>query len=190
MSTVTINNSPIHSQSSLSAVYGETGPNWARFHTGIDFIPSGGTPANPLLYSVCTGEVVQVNLTPSASLGNNVVIRDNSDGTYWRYCHMVTGSVQSFVGQQINTGSIIGTMGATGNVTGVHLHLEHSTTIAWNYDTFLNPATALGIPNVRGTIVLYDGTTPPTPPTPPVPPQNIRKKKFPWFIIWSKRRNY
>ena len=40
-----------------------------------------------------------------------------------------------------------------GNVTGIHLHLELSTTMAWDYDTFLNPSTALGIPNERGTKV-------------------------------------
>ena len=47
-----------------------------------------------------------------------------------------------------------------GNVTGIHLHLELSSTMAWNYDTFLNPSTALGIPNKRGTIVKYDGSSP------------------------------
>lgn len=184
MATVTINNSPIHSQSSLSAVFGETGPNWARFHTGIDFIPSGGTVPNPLLYSVCIGEVVEVNLTPSAKLGNNVVIKETATGLYWRYCHMVTGSVLITQGQSVNTGTVIGTMGATGNVTGVHLHLECATTKGWNYDTFVNPAVQLGIPNVRGTIVLYDGTTPPTPPTPPLE----KKKKFPWSVYAEKFR--
>lgn len=184
MATVTINNSPIHSQSSLSAVFGETGPNWARFHTGIDFIPSGGTVPNPLIYSVCIGEVVEVNLIPSAKLGNNVVIKETATGLYWRYCHMVTGSVRVTQGEQVNTGTVIGKMGATGNVTGVHLHLECSTTKGWNYDTFVNPAVQLGIPNVRGTIVLYDGTTPPTPPTPPLE----KKKKFPWSVYAEKFR--
>ena len=183
MATVTINNSPIHSQSSLSAVFGETGPNWARFHTGIDFIPSGGTMPNPLIYSVCIGEVVEVNLTPSASLGNNVVIKETATGLYWRYCHMVTGSVRVVLGDQVNTGTVIGTMGATGNVTGVHLHLEGATTQGWNYDTFVNPAVQLGIANVRGTIVLYDGTIPPTPPV-----TNMKKKKFPWPVYAEKFR--
>ena len=54
-----------------------------------------------------------------------------------------------------------------GNVSGVHLHLELATSPVWNYDTFLNPSTALGIPNVRGTIVKYDGSIPPIPPPTP-----------------------
>lgn len=169
MSTVTINNSPIHSDSSLSAVYGETGPNWARFHTGIDFIPHGSTPSNPDIFSVCSGTVVQVSNSTTLWHGNMVLILDPVTNKYWRYCHMVNGSITVSVGQQVTTTTKLGVMGATGNVTGVHLHLECSTTPVWNYDTFVNPAVQLGIPNVRGTIVLYDGTTPPTPPTPPTP---------------------
>ena len=47
-----------------------------------------------------------------------------------------------------------------GNATGIHLHLEYSTSPNWSYDNFLNPSTALGIPNERGTIVKYDGSAP------------------------------
>lgn len=60
MAEVTINNSPVHSDSILTAVYGETGPSWARFHTGIDFAPYGSTGTNPDLYSVCNGVVYSV----------------------------------------------------------------------------------------------------------------------------------
>lgn len=66
-----------------------------------------------------------------------------------------------------------------GNVTGIHLHLELSTTMAWDYDTFLNPSTALGIPNERGTIVKYDGSAPP-----PIP---IKTKSNKWWQIYSKK---
>lgn len=66
MATVTINNSPIHSDSSLSAVYGDMGPNWANFHTGIDFIPYGSTPSHPDIFSVCTGTVVQISTDVSS----------------------------------------------------------------------------------------------------------------------------
>lgn len=75
-------------------------------------------------------------------------------------------------------------MGATGNVTGRHLHLECSTSSTWSYDYFLNPATELGIPNVRGTIINYSGETPPTPPT----PEEVKRKKFPWALYSRKLR--
>ena len=157
MSEVTINNSPVHSQSILTAVYGETGPSWARFHTGIDFAPYGTTPANPELYSVCTGTVY--SKTFDNTLGNQILIQDDN-GKYWRYCHMQQPSTLN-VGDRVTLQTKVGIMGDTGNVTGIHLHLEYATTPSWNYDTFLNPATALGIPNERGTIVNYSGIVPP-----------------------------
>lgn len=181
MATVTIPNSPVHSDTVLTAVYGETGSHWAQFHTGTDFAPTGSTPANPTLFSVCTGTVVQIRYT--SALGNQILIKDDVTGNYWRYCHMQSPSPLS-VGNRVNTGTQVGVMGMTGNVTGVHLHLELSTTIAWDYNTFLNPSIALGIPNVRGTIVKYDGTAPP--PEPPTPTSEKKKRKFP-FVLYARK---
>lgn len=179
MAEVTINNSPVHSDSILTAVYGETGPNWSRFHTGTDFAPYGSTPARPTLYSVCNGTVVNViHYTGTQALGNQAVIQDSITGNYWRYCHMTQILVST--GDTVTTSSQVGVMGDTGNVTGVHLHLEYSTTSGWDYDSFLNPSDALGIPNLRGTIVHYDGTIPPTP-TP------SEKKGWKWQI-WHRCR--
>ena len=110
MATVTIPNSPVHSDTVLTAVYGETGPNWARFHTGTDFAPTGSTPANPPLFSVCDGEVVRV--TYDGTLGNQIQIKDDATGNYWRYCHMRNASPLS-VGDRVNTGTQVGVMGAT-----------------------------------------------------------------------------
>ena len=177
MAEVTINNTPIHSDSILAAVYGETGPNWSRFHTGIDFSPYRTTETNPPIFSVSEGTVYSKGF--DSSLGNNILIQDNN-GKFWRYCHMKEPSTLN-VGDNVNTGTQLGIMGATGNVTGIHLHLEYATTSTWNYDTFLNPAEQLGIPNQRGTIVHYDGTIPPT------PTQN--KNKWKWFMTRGKRIN-
>lgn len=185
MAEVTINNSPVHSDTILTAVYGETGPNWSRFHTGTDFAPYGSTPARPDLYSVCTGVVInKVSYTGTQALGNQIIIQDLVTGYYWRYCHM-TNPTPLNIGDNVNTSTIVGQMGATGNVTGVHLHLEYSTTSGWDYDSFLNPSDALGIPNERGTIVHYNGTTPPEP---PLPTGAGKKKKFPWVLYANKLR--
>lgn len=180
MSEVTINNSPVHSDSILTAVYGETGPSWARWHTGTDFAPYGTTPANPPLFSVCSGTVYSKSY--DGTLGNQIIIQDSVTGNYWRYCHMQSASPLN-VGDTVNTGTQVGIMGDTGNVTGIHLHLEYATSPVWNYDTFLNPSTALGIPNERGTIVHYDGTIPPTPPV----PTNKNFKK--WLMAKAKKIN-
>ena len=168
MSTVTINNSPIHSDSILTAVYGETGPNWSRFHTGTDFAPYGDTSANPELYSVCDGIVN--NILYDDTLGNQIIIEDEN-GNYWRYCHMQYASNLN-IGDTVSINSKVGIMGDTGNVTGIHLHLEYSTSPIWNYDNFLNPSEALGIPNERGTIVKWSS----------IIPIFKKRKKFPWRI--------
>ena len=74
--------------------------------------------------------------------------------------------------------------GATGNVTGIHLHLEYASTQSWNCNTFLNPADELQIPNEIGTIVKYDGSIPPTPP----PPFRLKSSHFPWVLYADKLR--
>ena len=160
MAEVTINNSPIHSDAILTAVFGETGSSWAQYHTGTDFAPYGNTPTNPNLYSVCLGTVY--SKTYDETLGNQIIIQDSQTGNYWRYCHMKNASPLN-VGDTVNTNTVVGIMGATGNVTGIHLHLEYATSPIWNYDTFLNPSEALEIPNERGTIVHFDGSMPPIP---------------------------
>lgn len=187
MSTVTINNSPLHIDATLTAVYGEQGSYWSNFHTGTDFVPYGlGAPTNPDLFSVCSGVVENVINTPTSALGNQIVIKDNSTGNYWRYCHMKDSSPLS-IGDTVDTFTKVGNLGATGNVTGPHLHLEYSSVPYWDntYTYFLNPSDALGIPNVRGTIVKFDGTPPPPTPT-------EREKGFKWWIFTKsikQRRN-
>lgn len=175
MSTVTIYNSPLHIISMLTAVYGETGSNWSNYHTGIDFVSYLGV-MNPNLYSVCVGVVIKKEY--DTTLGYQIVIQDTLTGNYWRYCHMKEESELS-VGDSVDTYTKVGILGGTGNVTGDHLHLEYSTSEYWGYDYFLNPADALGIPNERYTIIIYDGD---------IPTYSTKKNKFPWQLISKKLR--
>ena len=106
------------------------------------FQQHGTSENNPDLYSCCTGTVVYVytqsqGTTPS--LGNQVQIRDDRTGYYFRYCHMLYGSITVQVGDRVTTATKIGKMGNTGNSTGTHLHLECSTGQAWQCGTFLSP---------------------------------------------------
>lgn len=109
MATVTIPNSPVHSDSILTAVFGETGSMWQRFHTGTDFAPTGSTPANPPLFSVCNGIVH--SKTYDSTLGNQIIIKE-TETKYWRYCHMQSPSTLN-VGDNVTTMSQVGIMGAT-----------------------------------------------------------------------------
>ena len=116
--------------------------------------------------------------------GNQVQILDHRTGLYYRYCHMLYGSIVVNVGDNVTTATRVGKMGNTGNSTGTHLHLEASTTQSWNCSNFVDPCQPLGFPNERGTIVHWDGSTPPG----PTPVDRI-KKKFPWVIYFRKLRN-
>ena len=186
MSEVTINNSPVHSDSIITRAYGIVDSSYScGWHTGVDFAPYGQTETNPILYSVKLGTVVYVNNTDNVALGVQCQIQDD-DGAYWRYCHMALNSLQVQVGDRVNINTPIGRMGATGNVTGIHLHLEKSTTLAWQCSTFLNPCTELNIPNETGTIVKWKEIIPPT-------PTLIKKNKFKWVLYtnkFRKRRNF
>ena len=82
------------------------------WHTGVDFAPYGTTENNPILYPVKEGRVVYINTDTSKALGVQAQILD-SEGHYWRYCHMVSGSLQVSVGQEVTLNTPIGRMGAT-----------------------------------------------------------------------------
>ncbi|MFD7502773.1 M23 family metallopeptidase [Streptomyces sp. NPDC059850] len=105
--------------SSVSTGYQASSGLWSSgSHTGIDFSASTGTEVQ----SVGMGEVVEAGW--GGSYGNNVVIKMN-DGTYTQYGHL--SSIGVSVGEKVTPGQQIGLSGATGNVTGPHLHFEART---------------------------------------------------------------
>ncbi|MFC8421327.1 M23 family metallopeptidase [Streptomyces sp. NPDC057236] len=101
-------------------------------HTGVDFHAASGTPVQ----SVGIGTVVEAGW--GGSYGNQVVIKMH-DGTYTQYAHL--SSIGVSVGQQVAAGQQIGLSGATGNVTGAHLHFEART--GADYGSDLDPVSYL-----------------------------------------------
>ncbi|MEI5099146.1 M23 family metallopeptidase [Streptomyces sp. PmtG] len=100
----------------LTSHFGDSGSMWSSGrHTGLDFAGSAGAP----LKAVGTGTIKEAGWVPS--YGYRTVL-ELKDGTEIWYCHQSSLGVS--VGQKVSTGEVIGRMGATGNVTGVHLHLE------------------------------------------------------------------
>lgn len=89
------------------------------FHGGVDFTPLAAGSKLPT-YAVGRGVVYGVGLGGKAA-GLNVMLR-LSDGSLWWYCHLSRVDVAK--GQAVADGQQIGHIGATGNTTGVHLHLE------------------------------------------------------------------
>ncbi|MDT0389551.1 M23 family metallopeptidase [Streptomyces dubilierae] len=110
----------------VSTGYKAGGAVWSSgSHTGIDFHAATGTS----VHAVGAGTVVEAGW--GGAYGNQVVIKMN-DGTYTQYGHL--SSVGVSVGQQVTPGQQIGLSGATGNVTGPHLHFEARTSPEYGSD--------------------------------------------------------
>lgn len=86
-----------------------------RHHNGVDLAAPDGTP----IRAIKNGVVVFAD--PHGAYGNLIVIKHKGDYTsHYGHCSKVLVRT----GQQIRAGQIIGEVGATGKVTGAHLHLE------------------------------------------------------------------
>ena len=83
-------------------------------HSGVDLRAATGTP----VYAAAAGKVVELGRNHKA--WGNYVIVESAGGYRQRYAHLHTVNVASK--QQVNEGQQLGTAGATGNVTGSHLH--------------------------------------------------------------------
>ncbi|MFJ6747677.1 M23 family metallopeptidase [Streptomyces sp. NPDC091266] len=98
----------------LTASFGQAGDRWSADHTGQDFAAPTGTPVK----AVHSGTITQAGW--AGSYGYRVVLTLD-DGTELWFCHL---SSMVKTSGKVNTGDVIARVGATGNVTGPHLHLE------------------------------------------------------------------
>jgi murein DD-endopeptidase MepM/ murein hydrolase activator NlpD len=99
----------------IGAHFGEYG-SWSRYHTGLDFRASYGTPiravkAGVVLYAGNSGDWA----------GNHVAIK-HADGMTTMSSHMSSMAVSA--GQAVRAGQVIGHVGQTGRAFGAHLHFE------------------------------------------------------------------
>ncbi|MCI3270801.1 M23 family metallopeptidase [Streptomyces cylindrosporus] len=114
------------SGATIGTGYHVAGSMWSSgYHTGVDFVVPTGTP----LKAVGAGTVVSAGW--GGAYGNQVVIK-LADGYYAQYGHLSQLSVSA--GQTVTEGQQIGLSGATGNVTGPHLHFEIRTTPDYGSD--------------------------------------------------------
>jgi murein DD-endopeptidase MepM/ murein hydrolase activator NlpD len=101
----------------------------ASIHKGADFRAASGTP----VHASNSGTVVLAR--PLYFEGNCVVI-DHGLGLYTLSMHFSRIDVKE--GQHVNTGDVLGLSGATGRVTGPHLHWA----VRW-HDAYLDPVKLL-----------------------------------------------
>lgn len=100
----------------LSTKFGKTGPHWRGIpHSGLDFDGNTGDA----IFAVADGVVREVSTR--GGYGRTITIT-HGDGVASMYAHLSSTEVK--VGQQVKSGERIARLGATGNVSGSHLHLE------------------------------------------------------------------
>lgn len=123
---------PLIDKYSISSPFGSRGE---EHHDGIDL----ATSENNLVYAASEGIVESVGFDNSA--GNYVIVK-HLNGLYTNYFHLNSQTVRA--GQSVNLGTVLGTVGSTGNSTGPHLHFGISYQAWGNY---LSPSSLLNFSN-------------------------------------------
>ncbi len=113
---------PIQGNPPISSPFGDTrtfvytdGSQASTYHSGIDFAVVQGTPVK----ACGAGKVV---LSQMRKLTGETVVIEHLPGVYSDYFHLSKRLVE--VGALVQQGQLIGYSGATGLVTGPHLHWE------------------------------------------------------------------
>ncbi len=86
-----------------------------KAHNGVDYVAPMGTP----IMAAGDGKVIESSM--KGANGNYVVIQ-HSNGIVTKYLHLSKRDVKR--GDKVKQGDIVGRLGATGRVTGAHLHYE------------------------------------------------------------------
>jgi murein DD-endopeptidase MepM/ murein hydrolase activator NlpD len=102
-------------RSRFGALRSYNGGPYDSFHGGVDF---SGAEDRPIT-APAPGVVV---LAEPLTVRGNATIIDHGWGVFTGYWHQSAIQVQA--GQRVETGQVIGYQGATGRVTGPHLHWE------------------------------------------------------------------
>lgn len=97
------------------------GPRWGTIHAGIDIASNESPP----IVAPTSMRITGVTEGWGGGYGTNVTaVATDGTGYSFRFAHMVPGSPKVSVNQEVSKGAEIGTMGTSGDSTGIHLHFE------------------------------------------------------------------
>lgn len=128
---------PAQESRGVTCPYGKPGSSWATGeHGGIDY----GCPNGDPVYAMWAGTVTPN--TWGSAYGTQLVIDhdklpDGSPGLWAVYAHLSGREVAP--GDRVTAGQLIGRSGATGNVSGPHLHVEVQRDSQWRQGNYVDP---------------------------------------------------
>jgi murein DD-endopeptidase MepM/ murein hydrolase activator NlpD len=100
-------------------------------HTHHDFPAVDiAAPMGSPLYALANAIVVRSWSTPDPACGIGLTLRA-FDGQVWTYCHLSVLDPNIVPGAQLTAGEAVGLVGATGDATGPHLHLQLQPPTEW-----------------------------------------------------------
>lgn len=120
----------------ITTPYGQKGSAWATGeHGGVDF----GCPTGDPVYSMWGGSITGASW--GSAYGTQLVIDhdhlpDGSPGLWAVYAHLKSKVRTS---GRVEAGELIGYSGATGNVSGPHLHVEVQRASSWKQGNYTDP---------------------------------------------------
>lgn len=153
----------------LTGMYGVQRP--THMHVGVDL----ATPVPINMYSILDGTVIHKGNTNAR--GNYIVIKGVNNYAFL-YQHMAASSPLN-IGDNIKIGQFVGVEGTTGEITGLHLHMEMQilNDRDWYFGNdisyYINPCDYMGFPNQTGISIYYDGIV-----VPPEPPRHKTKWSY------------
>ena len=95
-------------------------------YPAVDIAAPLGSPA----YALADAIVVRSWTAPDPSCGIGLTM-STSDGQTWTYCHLAVLDPAVVAGAHLSAGQQVGLVGATGDATGPHLHLQLQPPDAW-----------------------------------------------------------
>ena len=87
-------------------------------------------PAGAPVFALGSGVVERAWRSPDPACGVGLLLR-TADGRGWVYCHLAMLEPAVAAGLRVTAGAPLGLVGATGEATGPHLHLQFEHADAW-----------------------------------------------------------
>ncbi len=116
----------------LTSPFGVRSQGGADLHRGVDLAADVGTPVRPILSG-------RVRFTGTMDGYGNVIWIDHGPDLLSVYAHLSEIDVEPL--QEVSKSTVIGRTGASGHVTGPHLHLE-----VWRWGREVDPVQFMGRP--------------------------------------------